>query len=117
MAVSIVIVLIAFTAVTHEIVSLTGESIPVMKTPLSVSEETYNAELQRRHTLFCGTQVIQAKGGGPDGKGAIAVVTCTGDLKRKNNMFYIQLKSGTDSGLFCHAILFFKLQDMNKISV
>ncbi|XP_057175089.1 cation-transporting ATPase 13A2 isoform X1 [Triplophysa rosa] len=65
---------------------LTGESIPVMKTPLSVSEETYNAELQRRHTLFCGTQVIQAKGGGPDGKGAIAVVTCTGFFTAKGDL-------------------------------
>uniref|UniRef100_A0A8C2G8W0 ATPase cation transporting 13A2 n=1 Tax=Cyprinus carpio TaxID=7962 RepID=A0A8C2G8W0_CYPCA len=59
---------------------LTGESIPVMKTPLSVSEATYRSESQPRHTLFCGTQLIQAKGGGPAGNGAIAVVTCTGDL-------------------------------------
>ncbi len=60
--------------------SLTGESIPVMKTPLSVSEATYSPESQRRHTLFCGTQLIQAKGGGSAGNGAIAVVTRTGDL-------------------------------------
>uniref|UniRef100_A0A8C2KSI2 ATPase cation transporting 13A2 n=1 Tax=Cyprinus carpio TaxID=7962 RepID=A0A8C2KSI2_CYPCA len=53
---------------------LTGESIPVMKTPLSVSEATYSPESQRRHTLFCGTQLIQAKGGGSAGNGAIAVM-------------------------------------------
>lgn len=64
---------------------LTGESIPVMKTPLSNSEATYNPESQRRHTLFCGTQIIQAKGGGP-GKGAIAVVTCTGFLTAKGDL-------------------------------
>lgn len=59
---------------------LTGESIPVMKTPLSTSGATYSPESERRHTLFCGTQLIQAKGGGPAGNGAIAVVTRTGDL-------------------------------------
>lgn len=79
MRITTVIVLTCSIAVTSGIsLSLTGESIPVMKTPLSMSEDTYNAESQRRHTLFCGTQVIQAKGGGPDGKGVIAVVTRTG---------------------------------------
>ncbi|XP_026061849.1 cation-transporting ATPase 13A2-like isoform X2 [Carassius auratus] len=65
---------------------LTGESIPVMKTPLSVSEATYSSESQRRHTLFCGTQLIQAKGGGPAGNGAIAVVTCTGFFTAKGDL-------------------------------
>uniref|UniRef100_A0A673M6D9 Probable cation-transporting ATPase 13A2 n=1 Tax=Sinocyclocheilus rhinocerous TaxID=307959 RepID=A0A673M6D9_9TELE len=65
---------------------LTGESIPVMKTPLSVSEATYSSESQCRHTLFCGTQLIQAKGGGPAGNGAIAVVTCTGFFTAKGDL-------------------------------
>lgn len=60
--------------------STPGESIPVMKTPLPASGEQYNAEAQRRHTLFCGTQAIQAKGGCPGGRGALAVVVRTGDL-------------------------------------
>ncbi|XP_059383849.1 polyamine-transporting ATPase 13A2-like [Carassius carassius] len=65
---------------------LTGESIPVMKTPLSVSEATYSPESQRRHALFCGTQLIQAKGGGSAGIGAIAVVTHTGFFTAKGDL-------------------------------
>ncbi|XP_051981037.1 cation-transporting ATPase 13A2 isoform X1 [Xyrauchen texanus] len=65
---------------------LTGESIPVMKTPLPVSVATYSPESQRRHTLFCGTNLIQAKGGGSNGKRAIAVVTCTGFFTAKGDL-------------------------------
>uniref|UniRef100_A0A672JWP7 Succinate dehydrogenase [ubiquinone] iron-sulfur subunit, mitochondrial-like n=1 Tax=Sinocyclocheilus grahami TaxID=75366 RepID=A0A672JWP7_SINGR len=65
---------------------LTGESIPEMKMPLSVSEAAYSPESQRRHTLFCGTQLIQAKGGGSAGNGAIAVVTCTGFFTAKGDL-------------------------------
>ncbi|XP_065141873.1 polyamine-transporting ATPase 13A2 isoform X1 [Paramisgurnus dabryanus] len=65
---------------------LTGESIPVMKTPLPASEDTYSPDSQRRHTLFCGTHIIQAKGGGHDGKGAIAVVTSTGFFTAKGDL-------------------------------
>lgn len=57
---------------------LSGESIPMMKTPLPMTEERYSTETQRRHTLFCGTQAIQAKGGCPGGRGAVAVVVSTG---------------------------------------
>ncbi|TDH01678.1 hypothetical protein EPR50_G00182750 [Perca flavescens] len=56
---------------------LTGESVPVLKTPLLAGEGRYSSETERRHTLFCGTQLIQAKGGGPGGSGAVAVVTST----------------------------------------
>ncbi|XP_058265478.1 cation-transporting ATPase 13A2 isoform X2 [Hemibagrus wyckioides] len=65
---------------------LTGESVPVMKTPLPVSDVTYSPESQRRHTLFCGTHIIQAKGGCPSGKGAIAVVTQTGFFTAKGDL-------------------------------
>ncbi|KAK7132311.1 hypothetical protein R3I93_018761 [Phoxinus phoxinus] len=65
---------------------LTGESIPVMKTPLSTSGATYSPESERRHTLFCGTQLIQAKGGVPAGNGAIAVVTHTGFFTAKGDL-------------------------------
>ncbi|KAK2505337.1 hypothetical protein MC885_002901 [Smutsia gigantea] len=46
---------------------LTGESIPVTKTPLlkmdnSVSWKTQSEADYKRHVLFCGTEVIQAKG-------------------------------------------------------
>uniref|UniRef100_A0A3B4XBJ6 ATPase cation transporting 13A2 n=1 Tax=Seriola lalandi dorsalis TaxID=1841481 RepID=A0A3B4XBJ6_SERLL len=59
---------------------LTGESVPVLKTPLPAGEGKYSSETERRHTLFCGTQLIQAKGGGPGGGGAVAVVTSTACL-------------------------------------
>ncbi|XP_070695999.1 polyamine-transporting ATPase 13A2 [Pempheris klunzingeri] len=65
---------------------LTGESVPVLKTPLPPGEGRYSSEAERRHTLFCGTQLIQAKGGGPGAGGAIAVVTSTGFFTAKGNL-------------------------------
>ncbi|XP_076133092.1 polyamine-transporting ATPase 13A2 isoform X1 [Alosa pseudoharengus] len=65
---------------------LTGESIPVMKTPLPAAGERYCTEAQRRHTLFCGTQAIQAKGGCPGGRGALAVVVRTGFFTAKGDL-------------------------------
>ncbi|XP_075882628.1 polyamine-transporting ATPase 13A2 isoform X2 [Nelusetta ayraudi] len=65
---------------------LTGESVPVLKTPLPASDRTYSSEGERRHTLFCGTQLIQAKGGGREGRGAIAVVTSTGFFTAKGSL-------------------------------
>ncbi|XP_054838262.1 probable cation-transporting ATPase 13A5 [Eublepharis macularius] len=45
---------------------LTGESVPVTKTPLPHTEntlpwKTHSVEDYRRHVLFCGTEVIQTK--------------------------------------------------------
>ncbi|OWR45405.1 putative cation-transporting ATPase 13A3 [Danaus plexippus plexippus] len=40
---------------------LTGESVPVMKGPPSVSQEVYSTETHKRHTLFAGTYVIQTR--------------------------------------------------------
>ncbi|KAK5622921.1 hypothetical protein CRENBAI_022259 [Crenichthys baileyi] len=60
---------------------LTGESIPVLKTPLPAGDTTYSSETERRHTLFCGTQIIQAKGGN-----AVAVVTSTGFFTAKGDL-------------------------------
>ncbi|XP_015243066.1 PREDICTED: probable cation-transporting ATPase 13A2 isoform X1 [Cyprinodon variegatus] len=65
---------------------LTGESVPVLKTPLPAGDRTYSAETERRHTLFCGTHIIQAKGGRPGGSGAVAVVTSTGFFTAKGNL-------------------------------
>ncbi|XP_010132858.1 PREDICTED: probable cation-transporting ATPase 13A2, partial [Buceros rhinoceros silvestris] len=67
---------------------LTGESVPVMKTPLPAGSQAastvYSAEEHRRHTLFCGTQVIQAKSylGGE----VLAVVTRTGFCTAKGDL-------------------------------
>uniref|UniRef100_A0A672VE82 Cation-transporting ATPase n=1 Tax=Strigops habroptila TaxID=2489341 RepID=A0A672VE82_STRHB len=70
---------------------LTGESIPVTKTPLPLTEspmpwKIHNMEDYRRHVLFCGTEVIQTK---PSGKGPVRAVvlqtgfnTAKGDLVR-----------------------------------
>ncbi|XP_021249012.1 probable cation-transporting ATPase 13A5 isoform X2 [Numida meleagris] len=70
---------------------LTGESIPVMKTPLPLAEspepwKTHSMEDYRRHVLFCGTEVIQAKS---SGRGLVRAVvlqtgfnTAKGDLVR-----------------------------------
>ncbi|XP_034446104.1 cation-transporting ATPase 13A2 isoform X1 [Hippoglossus hippoglossus] len=65
---------------------LTGESVPVLKTPLPAGEGRYSSETERRHTLFCGTQLIQAKGGRAGSGGAIAVVTSTGFFTAKGNL-------------------------------
>ncbi|NWI89996.1 AT132 ATPase, partial [Pitta sordida] len=67
---------------------LTGESVPVMKTPLPAGAPAagaaYSPEEHRRHTLFCGTHVIQAKAyvGGE----VLAVVTRTGFCTAKGDL-------------------------------
>ncbi|NWJ02679.1 AT135 ATPase, partial [Crypturellus undulatus] len=70
---------------------ITGESIPITKTPLPLVEstmpwKTHSMEDYRRHVLFCGTEVIQAK---PTGRGPVRAVvlqtgfnTAKGDLVR-----------------------------------
>uniref|UniRef100_A0A8C9RWR4 ATPase cation transporting 13A2 n=1 Tax=Scleropages formosus TaxID=113540 RepID=A0A8C9RWR4_SCLFO len=65
---------------------LTGESIPVMKTPLPASGGRYSLDTHRKHTLFCGTQVIQAKEGCRDGNWALAIVTRTGFFTAKGEL-------------------------------
>uniref|UniRef100_A0A8C5QF39 Cation-transporting ATPase n=1 Tax=Leptobrachium leishanense TaxID=445787 RepID=A0A8C5QF39_9ANUR len=70
---------------------LTGESIPVTKTPLphinnSVPWKTYSGDDYKRHILFCGTQVIQTKPHGQDLVKAVVLQTgfntAKGDLVR-----------------------------------
>ncbi|XP_028925321.1 probable cation-transporting ATPase 13A5 [Ornithorhynchus anatinus] len=70
---------------------LTGESVPVTKTPLPHAEntkswKTHSLEDYRRHVLFCGTEVIQTR---PSGQGPVRAVvlqigfnTAKGDLVR-----------------------------------
>ncbi|XP_070314870.1 polyamine-transporting ATPase 13A2 isoform X2 [Odocoileus virginianus] len=56
--------------------SLTGESVPVLKTALPEGPAPYLLEAHRRHTLFCGTLILQARTFvGPH---VLAVVTQTG---------------------------------------
>ncbi|KAK2177445.1 hypothetical protein NP493_592g01064 [Ridgeia piscesae] len=56
---------------------LTGESVPVTKTPLAPSEanEVYSPEMHKRHTLFSGTQVIQTRYYGDSKVKAVVVRT------------------------------------------
>ncbi|NWU16341.1 AT132 ATPase, partial [Cephalopterus ornatus] len=67
---------------------LTGESVPVMKTPLPAGSQgaaaMYSPDEHRRHTLFCGTQVIQAKS--YVGEEVLAVVTRTGFCTAKGDL-------------------------------
>ncbi|XP_076763504.1 polyamine-transporting ATPase anne boleyn isoform X1 [Xylocopa sonorina] len=56
---------------------LTGESVPVTKTPIpSSSEMIYDTKEHARHTLFCGTRVIQTRYYGSEK--VLAVVVRTG---------------------------------------
>ncbi|XP_042334293.1 polyamine-transporting ATPase 13A2 isoform X2 [Sceloporus undulatus] len=69
---------------------LTGESIPLMKTPLPNGPEApasttiYCPEEHKRHTLFCGTQVLQARA--YSGTHVLAVVTRTGFCTAKGDL-------------------------------
>ncbi|ELR48869.1 Putative cation-transporting ATPase 13A2, partial [Bos mutus] len=64
--------------------SLTGESIPVLKTALPEGPVPYLPETHRRHTLFCGTLVLQARAFvGPH---VLAVVTQTGFCTAKGGL-------------------------------
>ncbi|XP_021118552.1 cation-transporting ATPase 13A2 isoform X4 [Heterocephalus glaber] len=63
---------------------LTGESVPVLKTALPEGPRPYCPESHRRHTLFCGTLVLQARAyGGPH---VLAVVTQTGFCTAKGGL-------------------------------
>ncbi|XP_068939396.1 probable cation-transporting ATPase 13A5 [Petaurus breviceps papuanus] len=70
---------------------LTGESIPVTKTPLPQVEsstpwKSHSLEDYRRHVLFCGTEVIQTKQAGAGPVRAVVLQTgfntAKGDLVR-----------------------------------
>ncbi|XP_064384739.1 polyamine-transporting ATPase 13A3-like isoform X2 [Halichondria panicea] len=63
---------------------LTGESVPVTKTPLQRDHTHYDPTLHKRHTLFNGTQVIQTRLYG--NKKVTAVVVRTGFSTSKGGM-------------------------------
>lgn len=64
--------------------SLTGESIPVLKTALPEGPKLYCPETHRRHTLFCGTLILQARA--YMGPRVLAVVTRTGFCTAKGGL-------------------------------
>ncbi|VDK44146.1 unnamed protein product [Gongylonema pulchrum] len=53
-------VLINGTVIVNESV-LTGESVPVTKVALPAVEESFSLKEHSRHTLFCGTRVLQTR--------------------------------------------------------
>ncbi|XP_071945615.1 polyamine-transporting ATPase 13A3-like isoform X2 [Antedon mediterranea] len=75
-------VLISGTCIMNESM-LTGESVPIIKTNLPVDRDAapekssiYNSDAHKRHTLFCGTELLQARRSGRDS--LLAVVVRTG---------------------------------------
>ncbi|CAF0752314.1 unnamed protein product [Brachionus calyciflorus] len=69
---------------------LTGESVPVIKTPLPHSEnenEIYNVETHKRSTLFNGTKVVQTRN--YEGSRVLAVVVRTGFSTSKGELVKI----------------------------
>ncbi|XP_022090368.1 probable cation-transporting ATPase 13A3 [Acanthaster planci] len=91
---------------------LTGESVPVTKTPLpcamgSDGEEDsgYNADKHKRHTLYCGTHIIQTRYYG--GEMVKAVVVRTGFSTAKGNLVRsILYPKPMDFSMLKDAILF-----------
>lgn len=64
---------------------LTGESVPVTKTPLpSKRDVIFNKKEHARHTLFCGTKVIQTRYIGS--KKVLAFVINTGNITAKGEL-------------------------------
>ena len=61
--------------------TIAGESVPVTKTPLVPTEvsEVYSPDIHKRHTMYCGTQVIQTRYYG-DAKVKAVVVRTGGTL-------------------------------------
>ncbi|XP_037925344.1 probable cation-transporting ATPase 13A3 isoform X2 [Hermetia illucens] len=64
---------------------LTGESVPVTKTPLPLKQGLmFDAKEHSRHTLFCGTKVIQTRYIGTEK--VLAVVINTGNITAKGGL-------------------------------
>lgn len=77
-------VLVSGNAIVNESM-LTGESVPVTKTPLlDTPQEKYDAKEHAKHTLFCGTKVIQTRY--YDGARVRAVVVRTGFQTAKGEL-------------------------------
>lgn len=61
-----------------------GESFPETKTPVPDLDEPYCSDIHKRHTLFCGTQVLQTRYYGQDK--VLAVVIRTGFTTAKGEL-------------------------------
>ncbi|XP_017655112.1 probable cation-transporting ATPase 13A3 isoform X2 [Nannospalax galili] len=105
-------VLISGTCIVNESM-LTGESVPVTKTNLpnpsvdvkGMGEELYSPETHKRHTLFCGTTVIQTRF--YTGELVKAIVVRTGFSTSKGQLVRsILYPKPTDFKLYRDAYLF-----------
>ncbi|XP_040284267.1 probable cation-transporting ATPase 13A3 [Bufo bufo] len=105
-------VLISGTCIVNESM-LTGESVPVTKTNLpdpstnsrGVEDELYNTETHKRHTLFCGTNVIQTRFYA--GEPVKAIIVRTGFSTSKGQLIRsILYPKPTDFKLYRDAYLF-----------
>ncbi|XP_041119543.1 probable cation-transporting ATPase 13A3 isoform X2 [Polyodon spathula] len=106
-------VLVSGTCIVNESM-LTGESVPVTKTNLpnpsrsakgTEEDEVYSSELHKRHTLFCGTNVIQTRF--YSGELVKAVVVTTGFSTSKGRLVRsILYPKPTDFKLYHDAYLF-----------
>ncbi|XP_032458038.1 probable cation-transporting ATPase 13A3 isoform X2 [Nasonia vitripennis] len=76
-------VLLSGTCIVNESM-LTGESVPVTKTPLQPQPVLYSSKEFPHNTLFCGTTIIQTKNFG--GKPVLAKVIRTGLLTNKGSL-------------------------------
>ena len=90
---------------------LTGESVPVTKTPLPNPKLThedsvmlFNIKDHARHVLFCGTRVIQTRYYG--GKSVRAVVFRTGEKLMVIIILFNRVKSSSQK----HYLYILKLQ-------
>ncbi|XP_046811083.1 polyamine-transporting ATPase 13A3 isoform X2 [Lucilia cuprina] len=64
---------------------LTGESVPVTKTPLPMKRDViFDKKEHARHTLFCGTKVIQTRLIGSEK--VLAIVINTGNITAKGGL-------------------------------
>ncbi|XP_063298835.1 polyamine-transporting ATPase 13A3 [Pelobates fuscus] len=105
-------VLISGTCIVNESM-LTGESVPVTKTNLpiptmdsrGVDDEIYSTEVHKRHTLFCGTHVIQTRFYA--GEPVKAIIVRTGFSTSKGQLIRsILYPKPTDFKLYRDAYLF-----------
>nr|XP_048720435.1 polyamine-transporting ATPase 13A3 isoform X3 [Caretta caretta] len=105
-------VLVSGTCIVNESM-LTGESVPVTKTnlpnpaedPKAMGDEIYSPEVHKRHTLFCGTNVIQTRF--YTGERVKAVVVRTGFSTSKGQLVHsILYPKPTDFKLYRDAYMF-----------
>ncbi|EMP24849.1 Putative cation-transporting ATPase 13A3 [Chelonia mydas] len=105
-------VLVSGTCIVNESM-LTGESVPVTKTnlpnpaedPKAMGDEIYSPEVHKRHTLFCGTNVIQTRF--YTGEQVKAVVVRTGFSTSKGQLVHsILYPKPTDFKLYRDAYMF-----------